>query len=328
MIHAFLEAYYYNLKLNKLKKFIDVNIDKIFIENFHDYLEIIDILEAERQVDRGNITNEFYYRGVSDYRWGLEPSIMFNNLEWCEKKMINEFKQLWPGEFNGLDMFNTIAKMQHFGLPTRLLDFSTNPLVALYFACSNNNNVDGKVFIALPRKKEHLKEYVDVMFNPLEKKRTLNGDLSFLYTYLQIMYGMNNLYFKRPDHLAEREKRQASIFMLFGNNIFNDETNRVLSNIEGANLYLSDGDDGKLPERLTIDDSLKKMNRKDFERNFLEIIIPAKTKKKILNKLSEIGIKKSFLFPEIEYTAEDLKEKYLNISQSFDENKFSEEYEY
>ena len=42
-----------------------------------------------------------------------------------------------------------LAKMQHYGVPTRLLDITSNPLVALYFACNSNNvddSVDGVVY--------------------------------------------------------------------------------------------------------------------------------------------------------------------------------------
>lgn len=48
-----------------------------------------------------------------------------------------------------MSRFDILAKLQHFGFPTRLLDVSSNPLVALYFACSDKNEMenDGAVYI-------------------------------------------------------------------------------------------------------------------------------------------------------------------------------------
>lgn len=47
--------------------------------------------------------------------------------------------------------FECLAAAQHYGLPTRLLDFTENPLVALYFACEDHFNVDGAIFAHAPR---------------------------------------------------------------------------------------------------------------------------------------------------------------------------------
>lgn len=330
MMAAFLEEYYNNLKENKLSKFISSNEKKIYIDSIYDFLEIVDILENEKNTDVNNVGNEYYYRGVGDSSWGLEPSIMFNNLEWCESKMIREFKQLWPDEFNDTDNFNVVAKMQHFGLPTRLLDFTTNPMVALYFACCNEPNNDGKVFLTLPRYSECIREQIDIIFDPIDssKQKKVKTDLEYIYTYLSVVYGINKLYFKRPDHVTEREKRQSSIFMLFANNIFNYDTNRILSNAEATGLCLYDDERSKLPKSMGIHNTLKRVESIDFDRQFIEIIVPASIKQVILENLSRIGIKKSFLFPEIEYTAEYLKKKYLNINRCFENNNFNEEYDY
>ena len=67
-----------------------------------------------------------------------------------ENELVMSFLHKKPSDFANMeDNFEMIAKMQHFGLPTRILDFSLNPYIALYFATENNEDNYGKVIIHL-----------------------------------------------------------------------------------------------------------------------------------------------------------------------------------
>ena len=77
------------------------------------------------------------------------PGIFRENYLSYESELINGAYLRNPSEFRQLDTdFEKLAKLQHYGLPTRLLDVTSNPLVALYFACQpyqEFNEVDNSI---------------------------------------------------------------------------------------------------------------------------------------------------------------------------------------
>lgn len=115
-------------------------------------------LTQERKLKQLNSEKQMniYYRGQNQDFPNTLPSLIRNeNYLKNEDKLINDFITKYPELFgNCQNNFDRLALMQHHQLPTRLLDLTSNPLVALYFAVERSNgstnkdtdSIDGKIF--------------------------------------------------------------------------------------------------------------------------------------------------------------------------------------
>ena len=110
-----------------------------------DCTTISSYLQAVRDfVSLDNDNNKKYaycFRGQAVLDWKLTPSLSRYPVlddEDTVKRMYGEVLKNYPNEFYRKEIkdldFNDLAKMQHYGIPTRLLDVSLNPLVAMFFA--------------------------------------------------------------------------------------------------------------------------------------------------------------------------------------------------
>ena len=230
---------------------------------------------------------QFFFRGHSSYKFYLIPGIFRNNFFKVETQMYHEaIRRNYEAFKEDISTFDKLVKMQHYELPTRLLDITSNPLVALYFACKEHDDIDGDVFI-FPMVKEQIKYYDSVQVCILSNLAKCKDSFSFskdkddlLFEIQQEMsnfkktnlnsYDTKNVYCVLPKLNNERIIRQKGAFFLFGM-----------------------GKTKTLPAKL-----------KDKP---IVIRVKANCKKGILKELQILGIDEAALFPETDKVMKQIK---------------------
>ena len=118
---------------------------------------VSEFIEKIVQLDKEEGT-EIFYRGHADRDWELLPSI-FRTPSGVEKEhlLFRDMVAHEPQSFSECkSALDYLVQMQHYGLPTRLLDMTTNPLVALYFACQSVGDVNAGISAGMQIAGEHV----------------------------------------------------------------------------------------------------------------------------------------------------------------------------
>lgn len=135
---------------------------KVEVEDVASYIKYINGLSPTINGEAKTYESTFVFRGQGSTKFDLVPSIGRDSY-WRkpgsntispitgslthEADIIETACRILPNVFKrDLLPIDLLACLQHYGVPTRLLDVTSNALAALYFACGNPDDV-GEVFI-------------------------------------------------------------------------------------------------------------------------------------------------------------------------------------
>ncbi|MEY3786735.1 MAG: hypothetical protein RLZ75_942 [Pseudomonadota bacterium] len=108
---------------------------------------------VKQSLDHNKNATVFFYRGHGSINFEMQASVYRvidgKSYRDSEYHLYQDMLHRNPSAFSeDKTIFEKLIRMQHYGLPTRLLDVTENSSVALFFACNEEREkaVDGKVF--------------------------------------------------------------------------------------------------------------------------------------------------------------------------------------
>ncbi len=244
----------------------------------------------------------FVYRGLSDQGYPLETSLMrLGGAYWqLERHMLRNFRKYAQSMARELDsIWHLLTVAQHHGFPTRLLDWTYSPYVALHFATADHEkfDIDGVIWVVnfhkahelLPEKLHRLLESagaqaftVELLTSLRPGAEGLTPEASMFQKFVQTLSEFDGLgaeeeflLFFEPPSINDRIVNQFALFSVMPN-----------------------------PQR-KIDDWLAA--HPDL---FWRIIIPASLKWECRDKLDQCNITERVLFPGLDGLSAWLRRHY------------------
>ncbi len=230
----------------------------------------------------------FVFRGLFDSSYKLSTSLirLEGNSQKMEKHLLRNFKKYAQKDLVSVDSdWNWLSVAQHHGLPTRLLDWTFSPYVALHFATVeiSKSNIDGAIWcVDFIKAKELLPE---ILKEALNKEEANGFSVDILNKVCPTLEEFDKLkqteqdfiVFFEPPSIDERIVNQFALFSVISN-----------------------------PSK-RFDEWLD-----NYPELYYRIIIPSNLKWEIRDKLDQANITERVLFPGLDGLSAWLKRWYTS----------------
>lgn len=251
------------------------------------------------------------FRGQRFFGWPMKPKLFRgeNNLYKSEDLAVRDIVSIHPKEFESdRTMFDRLVRMQHFGLPTRLVDVTSNPLVALWFATESS------------LKEAEYDGGVQALYIPKDRQRYYDSDrVSCMSNIANLKHVQKERLFKNVAQkmsVEEFKKTSEAKMLVF---YIGQEKQNFLNQVNPSDLVLPVYVKPKMANKRIIAQSGAFMLFGSKERlgkgkeglvRSQRVWIHENDKITMRRELQMLGIHESILFPEIDKTAKFISELY------------------
>jgi hypothetical protein len=231
--------------------------------------------------------SSYVYRGLEDVSYDLSTSLNRLGESHLERHLLRNFRKYSQLDDHRESLWNWLAMAQHHGLPTRLLDWTYSPYVALHFVTADFTTFDrdGMIWAA---------NYVDTKeYLPDQLKKIISEEGSHIFTAEMLDRAVKSL-----EELTRLKKEEFAVFFE------PPSLDQRIVNQYAVFSMMSNPDS-------QLDAWLQQRKLRHFR-----IIIPAELKWEIRDKLDQSNINERVLFPGLDGLATWLKRHYKDIRKA------------
>ncbi|WP_320151078.1 FRG domain-containing protein [uncultured Tolumonas sp.] len=245
-----------------------------------------------------------WFRGVASPKYELKPRVHWDKIDKsCEENLIygflrDQFRYHTSSNNNPWYMY---ALMQHHGLPTRLLDWSKSPLVALYFALTQNkiDEADNhRVWILNPYELNNYFTGNSNVFCPSQMSNAMR------YIEREVYFDAENNEVKR----SELGKLKLLFDSYLPSNLVDSLPHRLVAHPFAIETIPLDARMSAQQSVFSIHGTDDRSLDKLLDNNILtHVDIDVHSNTKILNQLNKIGITEDTIFCDLDSLAKRLR---------------------